>query len=126
MYCSLSSGSSGDLQTVNDRLSAYRAAADAAKAKGETNKIRRYERAITSMTQMAKDLKAGRRVNMEELPPEVFVPSSGGGGGGGGGGGAVSKGKPQEEEIGGDDLAELAEWAGVSSTKEKGKIILKC
>ena len=115
MYCSLSSGSSGDLQTVNDRLSAYRAAADAAKAKGETSKIRRYERAITSMTQMAKDLKAGRRVNMEELPPEVFVPSSGGGGG------AVSKGKPQEEEIGGDDLAELAEWAGVSSTKEKGK-----
>ena len=121
MYCSLSSGSSGDLQTVNDRLSAYRAAADAAKAKGETSKIRRYERAITSMTQMAKDLKAGRRVNMEELPPEVFVPSSGGGGGGGGRGGAVSKGKPQEEEIGGDDLAELAEWAGVTSTKEKGK-----
>ena len=114
MYCSLSSGSSGDLQTVNDRLSAYRAAADAAKAKGETSKIRRYERAITSMTQMAKDLKAGRRVNLEELPPEVFVPSSGGGG-------AVSKGKPQEEEIGGDDLAELAEWAGVTSTKEKGK-----
>ena len=100
-------------------MSSYRSASAAAKAKGETSKVRRYERAIASMNEMVKDLKAGKRINMEELPPEVFVPSAGGGGGGGGASGSgssASKGKPQTEKVDDDEFAELAEWAGISTT----------
>ncbi|XP_019850043.1 PREDICTED: coiled-coil and C2 domain-containing protein 1-like [Amphimedon queenslandica] len=115
--------SSNNLQIVNERLSAYRSASAAAKAKGETSKVRRYERAIGSMNEMVKDLKAGKRVNMEELPPEVFVPSGGGGGGGASGSGSLaSKGKPQTEKVDDDEFAELAEWAGISTDKGKAEV----
>ena len=104
-------------------MSAYRSAFAAAKAKGETSKVRRYERAIASMNEMVKDLKAGKRVNMDELPPEVFLPSAGGGGGGASGSGSsASKGKPQTEKVDDDEFAELAEWAGISTTA-KGRDI---
>ena len=106
-------------------MNAYRSATAAAKSKGETSKVRRYERAIASMNEMVKDLKAGKRVNMEELPPEVLVPSGGGGGGGGasGSGSSASKGKPLTEKVDDDEFAELAEWAGISTDKGKGRDI---
>lgn len=119
IFCSiLLGGSAGsDIQVVSERLTAYRAAVEAAKSKGESSKVRRYDRAISSMNQMMKDLKAGKRVNMDDLPPEVSLP--------GGGGSGPSKPPPQSRAVDDDDdLAELAEWAGHKTETSTGMLLL--
>ena len=56
----------------------YEAALVTAKQTGQSSKARRCDRALKSITAMAQQLKAGKKVNLDDLPPEV---STGGGGG---------------------------------------------
>ena len=79
------SPTSEDLQTVLNRQKMYEAALLSAKQAGESSKARRYERSMKTITTMVKQLKNGKKVDMDDLPPPVAT------GGGGGEGGEVSK-----------------------------------
>ena len=76
------SPTSEDLQTVLNRQKMYEAALLSAKQAGESSKARRYERSMKAITTMVKQLKNGKKVDMDDLPPPVAT---------GGGGGEVSK-----------------------------------
>ena len=106
----------GDQQTIHDRLQMYETAIAAAKSKGESSKVRRYERGLKTLKEMAKDVKAGKKVKMDDLPPEVFVSGGEGGGGEGGGGGQMTNVTKEEEE---DELAELSKWVTGASPKHQ-------
>ena len=67
--------SSGELQTVVDRQKMYEAALVSAKQAGESSKARRYERSMKTINTMVKQLKAGKQVDMEDLPPPVGTTS---------------------------------------------------
>ena len=75
------SPTSEDLQTVLNRQKMYEAALLSAKQAGESSKARRYERSMKAITTMVKQLKNGKKVDMDDLPPPVAT----------GGGGEVSK-----------------------------------
>lgn len=104
----------GDLQIVNERIAMYQSAVAAAKSKGESSKVRRYERAISSMNEMAKDLRGGKPVKISDLPPEIATA-----------GGSVTSSVTSNKRESNDDLKELEEWAstGSSSSTSSGKYI---
>ena len=54
-----------------DRQKMYEAALVSAKQAGESSKARRYERSMKTINTMVKQLKAGKQVDMEDLPPPV-------------------------------------------------------
>ena len=72
----------------------YEAALLAAKQTGQSSKARRCDRALKSITSMAQQLQAGKKVNIDDLPPVVST----GEGGSGGGGGEVPKASPRRVE----------------------------
>ena len=106
----------GGQQTIQDRLQMYETAIAAAKSKGESSskKVKRYDRGLKTLKEMAKDVKAGKKVKMDDLPPEVFV--SGGEGGEGAGEGQVTNITKEEEE---DDLAQLSAWVTGASPQHQ-------
>ena len=69
---------SGELQTVLDRQKMYETALTSAKQAGESSKARRYERSVKTINTMAKQLKAGKKVDIEDLPPPVAIAAGGG------------------------------------------------
>ena len=104
----------------------YQSAIAAAKSKGESSKVRRYERGLKTLQEMSKSLKSGRKVNIDEIPPEISVPAGAAGGGGGGvgvggastkvGGTGTSTSRNQKDDD--DDLAELQSWVSSSSSQQ--------
>ena len=92
----------------------YESAITVAKANNDSSKVRRYERGLKTLQGMSRSLKAGKRVNMEDLPPEVSV---------------TGKPAPQPAE---DDMDELQSWIAAEQPIEeekKGmylKIIIVC
>ena len=105
----------------------YQSAIAAAKSKGESSKVRRYERGLKTLQEMSKSLKSGRKVNIDEIPPEISVPAgaaAGGGGGGVGVGGASTKvggtgtSTSRNQKDDDDDLAELQSWVSSSSSQQ--------
>lgn len=67
---SVGSTSSDQLDAIQARMKMYEAAIAGC---NESAKVRRYKRAFTSMQAMLKEAKAGRSVNLEDLPPSVSV-----------------------------------------------------
>ena len=94
----------------------YESAIAAAKSKGDTSKARRYERGLKTLQGMARSLKAGKKINTDEIPPEVSIS-----GGGVTGGGAPPKAPVEEVE---DDLSELQSWVSSGSTTTPGQLVL--
>lgn len=99
----------------------YESALSAAKSKGEGSKVRRFERATKTIKDMLKELQAGKKIKISDLPPEIAVPA--GAGAMGEGGTTVST--PSSKSNADDDLAELAAWASdpdpQSEPKPSGK-----
>jgi len=60
--------SSGQLETVQDRMKMYETAIAGCK---EASKLRRYKRGISTMQGMLKSIQAGKDVDLEQLPPPV-------------------------------------------------------
>lgn len=69
---------SADMMKIQAHEKMYQAALTAAKEKGESGKIRRFERALHTIASMSKDALAGRVINLDHLPPEVSLPPAGG------------------------------------------------
>ena len=65
-----SSSSSEQLGAIQARMKMYE---DAIASCNESSKARRYKRAVTSMQTMLRAAKAGKTVNLEDLPPPVSV-----------------------------------------------------
>ncbi|KAG8228408.1 hypothetical protein J437_LFUL003881, partial [Ladona fulva] len=69
---------------LNDRLQMYEKAEQNAKAAGESTRARRFSRGIKTIKDQLKQVKAGRVINEEDIPPPVALgerkaPSSEGG-----------------------------------------------
>ncbi|KAM4722167.1 coiled-coil and C2 domain-containing protein 1B isoform 2-T2 [Rhinophrynus dorsalis] len=64
-------GAGGLLQTLEERISNYKAAISNAKQANESSKARRYERGLKTLETMLKTVRQGRAVNEEEIPPPV-------------------------------------------------------
>ncbi|XP_077189868.1 coiled-coil and C2 domain-containing protein 1B isoform X2 [Paroedura picta] len=67
----MSSASSELQQTIEERVTSYKAAIMNAKKAGESAKVRRYERGLKTLETMLTAVKKGRKVNEEEMPPPV-------------------------------------------------------
>lgn len=67
----MSSVSSGLQQTIEERITSYKAAILNAKEAGESAKVRRYERGLKALETMLSAVKKGKKVNEEEMPPPV-------------------------------------------------------
>ncbi|XP_060087794.1 coiled-coil and C2 domain-containing protein 1B [Heteronotia binoei] len=67
----MSSASSELQQTIEERITNYKAAIMNAKKAGESAKVRRYERGLKTLETMLIAVKKGNKVNEEELPPPV-------------------------------------------------------
>ncbi|KAJ7332723.1 hypothetical protein JRQ81_014903 [Phrynocephalus forsythii] len=63
--------SSGLQQSIEERISNYKAAIANAKEAGESAKVRRYERGLKALETMLAAVKKGKKVNEEEMPPPV-------------------------------------------------------
>ena len=62
------SSSSEQLDAIQGRMKMYEAAISGCK---ESSKVRRYKRAVTSMQAMLKEARAGKIVDLDNLPPPV-------------------------------------------------------
>uniref|UniRef100_A0A8C8R7T7 Coiled-coil and C2 domain-containing protein 1B n=1 Tax=Pelusios castaneus TaxID=367368 RepID=A0A8C8R7T7_9SAUR len=58
-------------QTIEDRITNYKAAISNAKEGGESGKVRRYERGLKTLETMLAAVKKGKKINEEEMPPPV-------------------------------------------------------
>ncbi|KAL8178669.1 UNVERIFIED_CONTAM: hypothetical protein K2H54_054794, partial [Gekko kuhli] len=67
----MSSASSELQQTIEERITNYKAAIMNAKKAGESAKVRRYERGLKTLEAMLIAVKKGNKVNEEEMPPPV-------------------------------------------------------
>ncbi|XP_066479241.1 coiled-coil and C2 domain-containing protein 1B isoform X2 [Tiliqua scincoides] len=63
--------SSGLQQTIEERITSYKAAILNAKEASESAKVRRYERGLKALENMLDAVKKGKKVNEEEMPPPV-------------------------------------------------------
>ena len=90
----------------------YESAITAAKAKGDSSKVRRYDRGLKTLQGMSRSLKAGKKVDMEDLPPEIATT----GGSVAVGGASKPAGGQSVEE---DDMAELQSWVTSQSAETK-------
>ena len=99
-------GKESQLDMVAARLKMYEGALSDAKSKGDSTKERRYVRSIATLNAMVKQAKAGKPVNMEELPPPVSAGASNAAGKKGDAGGESGRDGGGE---GGDD-GELDSW----------------
>lgn len=86
---------------VQSRLQMYQSAIAVAKGKGDSSKVRRYERSVKTLNEMTKSLKAGKKINIDEIPPEVFVSGEGV---------ASTKAPPTTKVAKVDDMDELKSW----------------
>ena len=94
---------SGDIQVVNDRIAMYNTAIAAAKSKGESSKVRRYERGLKLLNEMSRDLRAGKAIKMDDIPPEIASVTP-----------ADDKQPAAKQKVDDDDdLKELEQWAGI-------------
>ncbi|XP_066449824.1 coiled-coil and C2 domain-containing protein 1A [Eleutherodactylus coqui] len=76
------------LEALQQRMERYRSAADQAKAKGDDRKARMHERIVKQYQDTIRSHKAGKQVNLAELPvPPGFPPIHG------------SEGVPQEQSL---------------------------
>lgn len=103
----------GDLEVVESRLRMYQSAIAAAKEKKESSKVRRYERSLKTLNEMMKSVKAGKKVNMEDIPPEVLVT-----------GGVASKAATQPAKTDEEDMSELQSWITADNSMRKCEVIL--
>ncbi|XP_054835106.1 coiled-coil and C2 domain-containing protein 1B isoform X2 [Eublepharis macularius] len=67
----MSSASSELQKTIEERITNYKAAIQNAKKAGESAKVRRYERGLKTLETMLTAVKKGKKVNEEEMPPQV-------------------------------------------------------
>lgn len=67
------SSSSDQLDAIQARIKLYETAIAGCK---EASKVRRYKRAVTSMQAMLKEARAGKMIDLENLPPPVSVKPS--------------------------------------------------
>ena len=104
--------SSGDLQTVQTRIQTYRSAIAAAKSKGDSSKARRYERGLKTLQEMARSLETGKKIDTDEIPPDVSISI-------GGVAPTPTKVPPTNQKEEEDDMAELASWVSSRSTVAK-------
>ncbi|XP_068748558.1 coiled-coil and C2 domain-containing protein 1-like isoform X2 [Montipora capricornis] len=65
--------SSSDLNVLLERESMYKQAIDNANKAGEGSKSRRYGRGLKEIEQMIKQVKAGKKVDMDAVPPPVAI-----------------------------------------------------
>ncbi|CAD7089481.1 unnamed protein product [Hermetia illucens] len=68
------------IDLLKSRIAMYQAAEANAKAAGEAGRARRFNRGLKTLQDMLKQASAGRSINKDDIPPEVFVkkPESGG------------------------------------------------
>ena len=64
------SSSSEQLDAIQARMKMYETAISSCK---DTSKVRRYKRAISSMQAMLKEVRAGKIIDLDDLPPPVSV-----------------------------------------------------
>ncbi|XP_021365022.1 coiled-coil and C2 domain-containing protein 1-like [Mizuhopecten yessoensis] len=64
------------LSVVQERLSLYQQAQQAAKEAGDSSKQRRLERGIKTLQDLNKKVKAGRAISEDDIPPPVTVSSN--------------------------------------------------
>ena len=65
-----------DVRAIQERLQLYQEALKTAESQGDSSKARRYKRSIGNMDDMLKTARAGRPVNMEDLPPIISTGQS--------------------------------------------------
>ena len=106
---------------MSARLQMYESALSAAKSKGEGSKVRRFERATKTIKDMLKELQAGKRIKISDLPPEIAVPA----GVGAMGGGETTVSTLSSKNDVDDDLAELSAWASDSHPQSEPKPVGK-
>ncbi|XP_062994888.1 coiled-coil and C2 domain-containing protein 1B [Elgaria multicarinata webbii] len=70
-HTQMTPASSGLQQTIEERITNYKAAISNAKEAGEGAKVRRYERGLKTLETMLTALKKGKKINQEEMPPPV-------------------------------------------------------
>lgn len=63
---------------IKQRLEMYKLAEANAKAAGESTKARRFGRGLKTLNDLLKQVSAGKQVNVDDIPPEVFVKPAGG------------------------------------------------
>jgi len=61
--------STDQLRTVQERLSMYELAEKNAKLSGDNTKARRFGRGVKTLQGMLKDIKSGKSINMDDVPP---------------------------------------------------------
>ena len=106
-----SGGKESQLDVVTSRLKMYEGALSDAKSKGDFSKERRYARSIATLNTMVQQAKAGKQVNMDEVPPPVSFGSSGAvGKKGGAGGGNSADGDDELESWVKDNGEQQSEW----------------
>ncbi|XP_045472009.1 coiled-coil and C2 domain-containing protein 1-like isoform X5 [Harmonia axyridis] len=64
---------SADLELLEKRFEMYEAAEKHAKETGETSKARRYARGKNTVKDMIKQVKSGKPININDIPPEVKI-----------------------------------------------------
>ena len=63
------------LGTIDSRIQIYTAAQTKASTAGESSKARRFGRALTTLNELKRSLKAGKAIREEDIPPSL-APSS--------------------------------------------------
>lgn len=61
------------LDIIKARIEMYKLAETQAKAAGEAGKARRFGRGLKTLTDLLKQASAGKSINVDDIPPEVFV-----------------------------------------------------
>ena len=59
------------LSTIDARIAMYSAAQTKAKSTGESSKVRRYSRALATLTDLRRKVKDGKAINEEDIPPVI-------------------------------------------------------
>ena len=61
------------LDIIKQRIEMYKVAEENAKAAGESSKMRRFNRGLKTLNDLLRQVKSGKVVNLDDIPPEVSV-----------------------------------------------------
>ena len=64
------------LDVIKQRIEMYKVAEENAKAAGESSKMRRFNRGLKTLNDLLRQVKSGKVVNPDDIPPEVSVKKS--------------------------------------------------
>ena len=62
-----------DVGIIDERVKLYQQALKTAESQNDSTKVRRYKRALDTMKSMQSDARAGRPINMDDLPPVISI-----------------------------------------------------